>query len=300
MKKMANFEKELGKLGLLVEKHMHKYIKQKNEKPEIIYRAARYSLFAGGKRLRPILALMTAKACGRRYDDVMPLACSMEMIHTYSLIHDDLPAMDNDDYRRGKLTSHKKFGEAVAILAGDALLTKAFEVMLLSYKIPGVKTQNVISASSEIVRAAGMNGMVGGQVIDITSEGKNISFEELKYLHKCKTGALIKASVTAPAILFGASNIHLKYYKQYGEKIGLAFQIVDDILDVTGDAAKLGKKTGKDSTAHKATYPSIFGLDRSKEIAGKLVVEACAILGKIDGDTSGLKDIAEFFMTRNY
>lgn len=292
-------ETKLKKLAVLVEKNLDKYISDKNEYPPVIYKAAKYSLFAGGKRLRPILTMLSAKACGMTYSDVMPAACAMEMIHTYSLIHDDLPAMDDDDFRRGKLTSHKKFGEAIAILAGDALLTRAFECIMICSKNRKIKPENIIKAAREIANGAGMKGMIGGQVLDITSEGKNISAKTLKFLHKCKTGALIRASVLAGAILSGADDKKTALFREYGEKIGLAFQIVDDILDITGDEKKMGKKLRKDFAAKKVTYPSIYGLQASSEKARNLVLEACAILGKIDGDTKDLKQIAEFFTKRN-
>jgi geranylgeranyl diphosphate synthase type II len=209
------------------------YISDTDEYPPVIYDAMRYSLFAGGKRVRPILTLLSAKICGLKYIDVMPAACAMEMIHTYSLIHDDLPAMDDDDLRRGKPTSHKKFGEAVAILAGDALLTKAFETALLCGKNKKIKPASVIAAVSEMADGAGVKGMIGGQVVDITSEGKKISNKTLSYLHRCKTGALIRASVVMGALLSGADSKQVSLFRSFGEKIGLAFQIVDDVLDVT-------------------------------------------------------------------
>ena len=291
-------EAKLKKLAALVEKNLARYISDKNEYPPIIYKAAKYSLFAGGKRLRPILTLLSAKACGFSYADVMPAACAMEMIHTYSLIHDDLPAMDDDDFRRGKPTSHKKFGEAIAILAGDALLTKAFESILACARNKKIKPVNVIKAAVEISQGAGMQGMIGGQVLDITSEGKKISIDSLNYLHKCKTGALIRASAVSGAMLAGADNRTISLFRQYGEKIGLAFQIIDDMLDVTGDEKKMGKKLRKDSGAKKATYPAIYGLERSAAKARKLTLEACGILGKINGDTRDLKDLALFFTKR--
>lgn len=293
-------EKKLKKLALLVEKNLGRYISEKHECPPEIYKAAKYSLFAGGKRLRPILTLLAAKACGYTYADVMPAACAMEMIHTYSLIHDDLPAMDNDDFRRGKPTSHKVFGEAVAILAGDALLTRAFECVMMCSKNKKIKAENVILAAAEIANGAGMKGMIGGQVIDITSEGRKLSPAALDYLHKCKTGALIRASVVSGAILCGADKKTVAAFGAYGEKIGLAFQIVDDMLDVTGDEKKMGKKVGKDAGALKSTYPSIYGLKASAEKASKLTLEACDILGKINGDTDDLKQLAILFTKRNH
>jgi geranylgeranyl diphosphate synthase type II len=291
---------ELSRFAKLVEKSLLGYVSGRREYPPVIYRAMRYSLFAGGKRLRPILTLMSAKACGLSYSDAMPVACAMEMIHTYSLIHDDLPAMDDDDLRRGKPTSHKKFGEAVAILAGDALLTKAFETALSAAGNKRIKTGDVVSAVMEIADGAGVNGMIGGQVVDILSESKEISKATLLYLHRCKTGALISASVAAGAILAGADKRTTGLFRSFGEKIGLAFQIVDDILDETGDEKKMGKKARKDSGAFKSTYPKHFGLERSKMDAEKLVVEALDILCKIKGDTTGLAEVARYFTRREY
>ncbi len=293
-------EAKLHKLSLLVEKNLARYISDKNEYPPVIYKAAKYSLFAGGKRLRPILTLLAAKACGLSYSDVMPAACAMEMIHTYSLIHDDLPAMDDDNYRRGKLTCHKKFGEAIAILAGDALLTRAFECVLMCSKNRKIKPKNVINAALEIADGAGMKGMIGGQVLDITSEGKKISPGMVDYLHKCKTGALIRASVAAGAILSDADKKTVRLFSRYGEKIGHAFQIVDDILDVIGDEKEMGKKLRKDAAAKKATYPSIYGLAGSEKKAEKLVLEARDILAGINRNTDDLNEIAGFFMKRTH
>lgn len=291
---------KLKKLAVLVELNLNRYISSKDEYPPVIYKAVKYSLFAGGKRLRPILTLLAAKACGFSYLDVMPAACAMEMVHTYSLIHDDLPAMDNDDFRRGKPTLHKKYGEAIAILAGDALLTSAFECLMMCSKNKKIKAENIIKAALELADGAGMRGMIGGQVLDITSEGKKINAQELAYLHKCKTGALIRASVLIGGILSNANKNKLELLKKFGEKTGLAFQIVDDILDVTGNEKKMGKKLRKDEKVNKATYPSVFGLKAAKIKADKLVLEACDILGKIDGDTNDLKDLAIFFTKRNY
>ncbi len=293
-------EAKLKKLAALVEKNLARYVSEKDEYPAVIYDAMRYSLFAGGKRLRPVLTLMAAKACGLSYADAMPLACAMEMIHTYSLIHDDLPAMDDDDLRRGKPTSHKKFGEAIAVLAGDALLNRAFETALLCGRNEKIKPAALLAAISEIALGAGVKGMIGGQVIDITSEGKKISAETLAKLHAGKTGALIRASVASGALLAGAGPAKVKLFKTFGEKIGLAFQIVDDMLDETGDEKKMGKKLRKDISAKKATYPSFFGLEASAVKAAKLVLEAKVILGKIGGDTKDLQEIADFFTDRTY
>ncbi len=268
--------------------------------PAIIYRAMRYSLFAGGKRIRPALCLLSAKACGLKYGDAMPFAAAIEMIHTYSLIHDDLPAMDNDDFRRGKLTSHKKFNEAVAILSGDALLTKAFELMMSAAENKKIKKENIIKAASEIAKAAGAVGMIGGQVVDITSENKNVSKKTLNYLHSHKTGALITASIMAGVILAGANRKISGFFREFGDKIGLAFQIADDILDVAGDEKELGKKTKKDAKAGKVTYPQLYGIAKSRVLAEKLVSEAVKILAKAKKDTKQLTQLAGFFVSRAY
>lgn len=260
----------------------------------------RYSVFAGGKRLRPALLLLSARACGLSFKDAMPVACAAEMIHTYSLIHDDLPAMDDDDLRRGKPTSHKKFGEAIAILAGDALLNMAFETAFLCRFNRRLAPKNVLEAISELAGASGASGMIGGQVLDITSENKKIGKSALSRLHEKKTGALIRASVVCGALMSGAKPEVVKSFAEYGEKAGLAFQIADDILDLTGDEKKMGKKVNKDASLFKATYPSIYGIKRSIEMAGELAEGACAALDNINGNTDMLRDIARFIVTRTH
>ncbi|MEI7640995.1 MAG: polyprenyl synthetase family protein [bacterium] len=284
---------------LKIDKNLDKYLPA-SAYPEIIYKAMRYSIFAGGKRLRPILTLLTAETCGLSASAVMPVACAMEMIHTYSLIHDDLPAMDNDDYRRGKLTCHKQFGEATAILAGDALLTRAFELIFETSKNKTIKPYNIIKAGAEIAKAAGVRGMIGGQVVDMLSERKKISKETLTYLHTHKTGALISAAIVAGAVLADATPAERILFERFGNKIGLAFQIIDDILDVTANSKILGKTSGKDAAADKATYVKHYGLKASQHAAEKLILEAKVILGKIKRDTVGLESIADFFIKRTY
>jgi len=241
--------------------------------PTSLQKAIQYSLFAGGKRIRPILSMATFEAVGGKGEGVLPFACALEMIHTYSLIHDDLPALDNDDYRRGKPTCHKVFGEAIGILAGDALLTEAFKLMTSealreSSLCDGGLALDVIN---EVAQASGILGMVGGQVLDIESEGKEVDLPTLQYIHTHKTGALILVSVRVGAKLGGADEDSLKALTRYGERIGLAFQIADDILNVEGKAALLGKKTGSDLSRGKATYPSLVGLEESKRRAEELV-----------------------------
>ncbi|MCX7698901.1 MAG: polyprenyl synthetase family protein [Candidatus Goldbacteria bacterium] len=280
-----------------INKNLFKYLKSKFEFPPIIYKAVRYSVFAGGKRIRPVLLLLTAKSCGLSFKSVMPVACGIEMIHTYSLIHDDLPAMDDDDYRRGKLTSHKKFGEAIAILAGDALLTKAFET--ICYCRSFFSPDKIISVIKLIADAAGINGMVGGQVADILFENKPISKKTLQFIHSHKTGALIKASILSGAILSDAvDDKELKLWDKLGEIVGMIFQITDDILDITSTTKKLGKTAGKDIKQKKATFPAVYGLDRSKQIVSNLLLEAKKILYKIKKPTEDILNLIEFIANR--
>uniref|UniRef100_UPI00286A4165 geranylgeranyl diphosphate synthase CrtE n=1 Tax=Chamaesiphon sp. OTE_75_metabat_556 TaxID=2964692 RepID=UPI00286A4165 len=227
--------------------------------PDTIYAAMRYSLLAGGKRLRPILCLASCEAVGGDPDLALPMACALEMIHTLALIHDDLPAMDNDDYRRGKLTNHKVYGDDIAILAGDGLLAYAFEY--IATHTQGVSADRVLKAIAHLARAVGANGLVGGQVVDLESEGKSdISIETLIYIHNHKTGALFQSSVVCGAILAGATTAEIEKLAKFAQNIGLAFQIIDDILDITATGAELGKTAGKDVEAQKATYPKLWGL----------------------------------------
>jgi len=243
--------------------------------PATIHRAVRYSLFAGGKRIRPILVLAAGEAVGGEQSDLMPLACAVEMVHTYSLIHDDLPAMDDDDLRRGKPTSHKVFGEAIAILAGDALLTRAFALLA---EMPAGATPDAtrqrLAAIAILGEACGTSGLIGGQVEDLESEGKTISKEALERLHRAKTGALLGACVRGGAVLGGATAAQQECLAQYASAIGLAFQVVDDILDTTEAASQLGKTAGKDAAAQKATYVSVHGLASAQELASRLLKEA--------------------------
>ncbi|HEY9668078.1 MAG TPA: farnesyl diphosphate synthase, partial [Coleofasciculaceae cyanobacterium] len=238
--------------------------------PEKIYEAMRYSLLAGGKRLRPILCLATCELAGGTVEMALPTACALEMIHTMSLIHDDLPAMDNDDYRRGKLTNHKVYGEDIAILAGDGLLAYAFEcVATLTHNVPA---QRILQVVARLGKAAGASGLVGGQVVDLESEGvSNIQEETLTFIHTHKTGALLEASVVSGGILAGATEADIERLSRYAKNIGLAFQIVDDILDITATQEELGKTAGKDLVAQKATYPSLWGLEESKAKAQHLI-----------------------------
>jgi geranylgeranyl diphosphate synthase type II len=260
----------------------------------------RYSLFAGGKRIRPAFAFAAAEAVGGTDEQALPFAAAIEMIHTYSLIHDDLPAMDNDDLRRGKPTSHKVFGEAVAILAGDALLTRAFH--LLAELPPGwdeTRARRRLRAAAILGEACGTTGLIGGQVMDLESEGKAISAEDLECLHRAKTGALLSACVRGGAVLGGASEEDLARLDRYASAIGLAFQVVDDVLDATESAERLGKTAGKDQKAHKATYVSIHGLDRAREMAAALRAQALDAVAPLGARGALLAAIARLIVDRH-
>ncbi|XWK86902.1 MAG: farnesyl diphosphate synthase [Phormidium sp.] len=264
--------------------------------PEKIYEAMRYSLMAGGKRLRPVLCLATCELAGGTIEMAMPTACALEMIHTMSLIHDDLPAMDNDDYRRGKLTNHKVYGEDIAILAGDGLLAYAFEIVAQTENVPAERLVQVIARLGRAVSAA---GLVGGQVVDLECEGKtDVTIETLNFIHTHKTGALLEACVLCGAIIAGISTTDLQRLSRYAENIGLAFQIVDDVLDITATQEELGKTAGKDLQAKKATYPSLWGLEESKCKAQQLVAAAKAELAPFGENARPLLAIAEFITTR--
>jgi len=263
-----------------------------------LIKAMRYSLLAGGKRLRPILCMAGAEAVGGDGSRVLPVACALEMIHTYSLIHDDLPIMDDDDLRRGKPTNHKVFGDAIALLAGDGLLTEAFNAMTSSEPAEWVPPLTLIQAIRLIARAAGHEGMVGGQAVDIQWEGKAADLEVVRFMHTRKTGAMITASVASGAILAGANDVQLKAITSYGEKIGLAFQISDDILDIEGDSETMGKRAGADMEKGKMTYPAVLGLDRSKVIQQEMVLGAIEDLRGFDERAEPLRRIARYIIER--
>ncbi|MEH2323726.1 MAG: geranylgeranyl diphosphate synthase CrtE [Nostoc sp.] len=267
--------------------------------PEKIYEAMRYSLLAGGKRIRPILCLATCEMMGGTIEMAMPTACAVEMIHTMSLIHDDLPAMDNDDYRRGKLTNHKVYGEDVAILAGDGLLALAFEFVAIETP-QSVNRELVLQVIARLGRALGAAGLVGGQVVDLESEGKSdISLETLNFIHQHKTAALLEACVVCGGIIAGASPEDVQRLTRYAQNIGLAFQIIDDILDITSTQEQLGKTAGKDQKAQKVTYPSLWGLEESRSKAQELVKAACAELEPFGERAKSLQAIAHFIISRN-
>ncbi|ABA22317.1 farnesyl-diphosphate synthase [Trichormus variabilis ATCC 29413] len=268
--------------------------------PEKIYESMRYSLLAGGKRLRPILCLATSEMMGGTIEIAMPTACAVEMIHTMSLIHDDLPAMDNDDYRRGMLTNHKVYGDDIAILAGDGLLAYAFEFVAI--RTPeSVPRDRVLQVVARLGRALGAAGLVGGQVVDLDSEGKSdISLETLNFIHNHKTAALLEACVVCGGILAGASSEDVQRLSRYSQNIGLAFQIIDDILDITSTQEQLGKTAGKDLLAKKVTYPSLWGIEQSRVKAQQLIEAACAELEPFGEDAQPLKAIAHFITSRNH
>ena len=261
-----------------------------------VMESMRYSLFAGGKRLRPILLMAAADAVGADGQRFLQSACALEMIHTYSLIHDDLPAMDDDDYRRGRLTNHKVFGEGMAVLAGDGLLTLAFETLLSQ---PGVTPDVLVRVTREVAQAAGPAGMVGGQAIDLGSEGQQPSPEVMKLMHRLKTGALFRASLRAGARLGGGSDEDVQGLTDYAEQFGLAFQITDDILDVTGTEAALGKPIGSDEKNNKATYVSVYSLPEARRMAQEAVTDAVAALGRFGDRAWVLRSLAEYLLTRD-
>ena len=276
------------------------YMPEETDYPESIHKSMIYSILAGGKRLRPILVIAATEAVGGNREDILPFAVAVEYIHTYTLIHDDLPALDNDDLRRGKPTNHKVFGEAIAILAGDALLTQAFYLMTHSGLMNAVPPERLLRAAHDMTVAIGTSGMIGGQVVDIESEGKLVDAKTLEYIHVHKTGCLIKACIRAGAILSQAKTEELKALSNYGEQIGLAFQIVDDILDIVADQSLLGKDVGSDVDKGKATYPALYGLDEARNKAEKLVEEGIAYLKNFDDRAEPLREIGRFFLQRTF
>ena len=271
------------------------FLPSEKTKPATIHKAMRYSLFAGGKRMRPALCLAAAAACGGREADAMPLACAVECIHTYSLVHDDLPAMDNDDYRRGKQTNHKVFGEGIAILAGDALLTQAFEIAAQCGGWPRYSHQMIFR---ELTRAAGSLQLIAGQVADLEGEGRKTSAAQLRYIHERKTSALLCCSARLGGMSADCTPAQLQALTDFGYHVGLAFQVIDDILDVTQSSEKLGKTAGKDTRAQKATYPSIVGLEKSRQIAAQLTDKAFAALKIFKGKALALEALAEYLLKR--
>jgi geranylgeranyl diphosphate synthase type II len=289
----------LNERRIIIEKALNDFLPETKGPGEELYNAMRYSLFAGGKRIRPILCIAAAEACGGTSNDVMPVACAMEMIHTYSLIHDDLPAMDADELRRGKPTNHMVYGEALAILAGDGLLTEAFRVMacpeLIERAGGGERFRRVIEL---VASAAGARGMVLGQALDIRAEGKIIETSQMEIIHEHKTGALLRASVTTGAILGRGTDREIELLDKYGKYIGLAFQISDDILDIEGNTEEMGKQTGVDVERGKNTYPSNYGMERSKTMLKEITDNAVEVISEFDTKAEILRQIAFYIMER--
>ncbi len=283
-----NLEKYLDEKRKKIEKALAGFLPPPGQKPQVLSRALRYAVLKGGKRLRPILVLASAEQSNGQTPKVLTAACAIELLHTFSLIHDDLPCIDNDDLRRGRPTLHKIYGEGIAVLAGDALLALAFQLLAQAGNL---------QVLSEVAQAIGRRGMIGGQIADLEAEGKKIKLNQLEFIHKNKTAALIKASIRAGAILGGASPKKLEALSEYGEKIGLAFQIIDDILNVEGKEEKIGKKVGSDDLKKKATYPKIVGIKKSKILAQKLTREAKASLRNFPNGKV-LQELADFLLSR--
>lgn len=275
--------------------NLQKYFQNKGSYNKIIYESVSYSLNIGGKRIRPLLFLLTYNLYKKDISEVIEMALAIEMIHTYSLIHDDLPCMDNDDLRRGMPTNHKKFGESIAVLAGDTLLNEAAN-LLMTFSLK--HDNNALVASNEILKASGPEGMIGGQVVDIINENKNISKEELLYMHNKKTGELIRASVAAAAIVANAPKEDIEVLNEFGKKLGLAFQIKDDILDVIGDVKKLGKNTGSDQNNNKSNFISLFGLEHCERECERLTNECIELLESLSKDIKYLKDLTLDLLNR--
>jgi geranylgeranyl diphosphate synthase type II len=281
----------------LIDKRLDELLPADTEYPAIIHQAMRYSTFAGGKRIRPILTLAACQAVKKEKALVLDSGCAMELIHTYSLIHDDLPAMDDDDFRRGKPTSHKKFGEAIAILAGDALLTMGFQILSHALLKSHISNKG-LEIIYEVAQAIGSKGLIGGQVMDLQSEGKQIDLDTILYIHKSKTASLISICVKIGGLLGKAQEDELERLYKYGEKIGLAFQIVDDILDIEGSSDELGKTAGKDQKSLKATFPGVIGLAESKEKASELIHSAINSVEPLGDSALPLIEIARFILRR--
>jgi geranylgeranyl diphosphate synthase type II len=280
-----------------VDRALDRFLPKESTQPATIHQAMRYSLFAGGKRLRPILCLAAAEACGGKISSALPLACAVECIHTYSLVHDDLPSMDNDDLRRGRATCHKVFGDGIAILAGDALLTIAFEI---AAHVKRTGRYDLREIFREIATAAGSQKLIAGQVADLEAEGRRINRAQLRYIHENKTAALLTASVRLGAMAANASPKQLTAITAFGRALGLAFQVIDDILDVTQTSEKLGKSAGKDVAAKKATYPAVIGLEKSRAEARRLTSEAHSALKSLGESATVLRALADYLLQREY
>ncbi len=292
-----NWEKELAQKAAMINAALDRYLPPASQYPPKIHEAMRYSLFAGGKRLRGALVLAVAELLNMEPKRVLPVAASLEMIHTYSLIHDDLPAMDDDDYRRGKPTCHRVFGEAVAIIAGDALLTLAFQT-LSDLKKEGFDAGLIVKIVEEVSRAAGTDGLIGGQVVDLESEGIQVVSDTLAYIHEHKTGALFRAAVRSGALLAGADARQLQALTDYAAAFGLAFQITDDILDITGDERELGKPVKSDLVKKKATYPAVFGIEQARSLAAEQVNKALHSLEIFGSRAEFLRETVRYLLHR--
>jgi geranylgeranyl diphosphate synthase, type II len=292
-----NLKRYLAVRQTKIDRALDRYLPKEKVKPATIHKAMRYSLFAGGKRLRPILCLAAAEACGGKIDRAMPLACAMECIHTYSLVHDDLPSMDNDDFRRGRLTCHKAFGDGIAVLAGDALLTIAFEIVS---RANPTSRYNMSTLLGEVAVAAGSRKLIAGQVADLEAEGKHSGRAELRYIHENKTAAILTTSVRLGAMSANANPKRLAAITKFGRALGLAFQVIDDILDVTQTSEKLGKSAGKDIAAKKATYPAVMGLDQSRAEAKRLTKQAHNSLSIFGEKADALHALANYLLEREY
>ena len=280
-----------------IDRALDRFLPKEETKPATIHKAMRYSVFAGGKRLRPILCLAAAEACGGRIDHALPFACAMECIHTYSLVHDDLPSMDNDDFRRGRPTCHKVFGDGIAVLAGDALLTIAFEIVSRAEPTP---RYNMSMLLREVAVAAGSQKLIAGQVADLEAEGKNAGRAELRYIHENKTAAILTTSVRLGSMSANANAKQLEAITDFGRSLGLAFQVIDDILDVTQTSEKLGKSAGKDVAAKKATYPAVIGLEKSRAEAKRLTRKAHSALLIFGSKGDALRALANYLLEREY
>ncbi len=293
-----NLKKYLQIRQRKIDRALDGYLPKANTKPITLHKAMRYSLFAGGKRLRPILCLAAAEACHGSIDNALPLACSLECIHTYSLVHDDLPSMDNDDFRRGRPTCHKVFGEGIAVLAGDALLTIAFQIVSSAKAAP---RYDVAILLREIAVAAGSQKLIAGQVADLEAEGKNVKRDQLQFIHENKTAAILRSSVRLGAMSANADPKKLSAITRFGQRLGLAFQIIDDILDVTQTSEILGKSAGKDVAAKKATYPAVIGLEKSRAEARRLTRQAHNALSIFsNSDAEPLHALANYLLEREY
>src|SRR6266513_1704482 len=294
----VNLKKYLQTRQKEIDRALDRYLPKASTKPATLHKAMRYSLFAGGKRLRPILCLAAAETCRTNVNDALPLACAVECIHTYSLVHDDLPSMDNDDFRRGRPTCHKVFGDGIAVLAGDALLTIAFEIVSTAKPAPRYDISILLR---EVAVAAGSQRLIAGQVADLEAEGKRVKRDQLQFIHENKTAAMLKSSVRLGAMSANVDARKLSAITQFGDRLGLAFQVIDDILDVTQTSEILGKSAGKDVTAKKATYPAVIGLEKSRAEARGLTRQAHDALSVFqEGDAEALHALANYLLEREY